>query len=391
MLDIETIRNLTPGCQDKCFLNSAGASLMPGFISDVIISYLKQENQVGGYKAADNARSLNASFYHEVAKLIGAQPGNIAFAHSATDAYTKALMSVRFDREDVIVTTEDDYASNWIQFISLQKLFGVEVKTIGTDKSGDLDISHAEKLISSPGVKLVAITHVPTNSGLIQDVVSVGLLCEKYDIPYLVDACQSVGQLDVDVTQIKCDFLSATGRKFLRGPRGTGFLYVSDQMLEGRKYPYLLEAKGAVWTERDDFQLEEGAVRFENWERSYALQAGLTRAVSYANGLGIENIMSRNAGLKKYFLKQLRSIPGVRILDRGSTTCNIITLIKEGTSREKMEAILSNADIYYSVSTLEWGLLDFRKKGTSWAIRFSPHYFNTNDELDKVCQVIDQM
>ena len=391
MLDIESIRNETPGCKDKCFLNSAGASLMPRFVSEEVAAYLERENQVGGYAAAANVRSLNQAFYHEVAELIGTQPRNIAFAHSATDAYTKALMSFSFKEGDILVTTEDDYASNWIQFISLQKHFGVEVKTIDTDLSGDLDTRHAEELISLNRVKLVAITHVPTNSGLIQDVVAIGSICSKYDIPYLVDACQSVGQINVDVSEIKCDFLSATGRKFLRGPRGTGFLYVSDQMLEGKKYPYLLDANGAIWKERDDFQLVEGAVRFESWERSYALQAGLTKAISYVNSLGIKNIASRNAQLQHRFLDGLQSISRVRLLDRGSNTCNIITLIKEGTTREKMEAVLTEANIYYSVSTLEWGLLDFRKKGTSWAIRFSPHYFNIEDELDKVCEVIDQM
>ncbi len=391
MLDIESIRNDTPGCKGKCFLNSAGASLMPRFVSEEVIAYLERENQVGGYAAAANVRSLNQAFYHEVAELIGTQPRNIAFAHSATDAYTKALMSFSFKEGDILVTTEDDYASNWIQFISLQKHFGVEVKTIDTDLSGDLDTRHAEELISLNRVKLVAITHVPTNSGLIQDVVAIGSICSKYDIPYLVDACQSVGQINVDVSEIKCDFLSATGRKFLRGPRGTGFLYVSDQMLEGKMYPYLLDANGAIWKERDDFQLVEGAVRFESWERSYALQAGLTKAVSYVNSLGIKNIASRNARLQHRFLDGLKSISRVRLLDRGSNTCNIITLIKEGPSREKMEAVLTEANIYYSVSTLEWGLLDFRKKGTSWAIRFSPHYFNIEDELDKVCEVIDQM
>jgi len=263
-MNIEQIRTETPHCQDKIFINSAGASLMPQKVVESITHYLSEEAQFGGYKVADSHPTTIANFYKEAAQLINTQPKNIAFAHDATDAYTKALSSINFQAGDVLITSEDDYSSNQIQFLSLKERFGILIKRIKTLENGDLDLLHFQQLIEEKRPVLVAITHIPTNSGLIQDVISIGNICEQADLLFLVDACQSVGQIVVDVQEIKCGFLTTTGRKFLRGPRGTGFLYISDKVLNQGYQPLFIDGKGADWTSPNTFQALSTAQRFEH-------------------------------------------------------------------------------------------------------------------------------
>lgn len=230
-MNIQQIRLDTLGCEDKLFLNSAGASLPPTSVIQKMIEYQAQEELMGGYELEALKTADINQFYTEMATLLNCKPHNIAYAYSATDAYNKALSAIPFKAGDCILTTDDDYISNQLAFLSLQKRFQIEIVRAANLPSGELDLADFEALMLTKKPILVAITHVPTNSGLIQQAEKVGELCKKYDVWYLLDACQSVGQMQVDVQKIHCDFLNATGRKFLRGPRATGFLYVSDKAL----------------------------------------------------------------------------------------------------------------------------------------------------------------
>lgn len=385
-------RNLDiPNYGDKIFLNNAGASLMPVSVRKVIKDYLDKELEIGGYKLVDlEADTLN-EFYEVTAQLLNCEPRNIAFAHDATDAYLKALSAIPFEKGDVIITSNNDYSSNQIQFISLQQRYGVEIKRIGSIENGDLDMAHFRELLQGQKPKLVAITHIPTNSGLIQDVATIGAICEQLDILYLVDACQSVGQIQVDVQHIKCDFLSATGRKFLRGPRGTGLLYVSDKALNAGYAPLLIDAWGAKWTEDYEFTMLPTAKRFETWERPFALVVGLASAIRIANQLKIDAIEAYNVDIQSRLRANLSAIKGIHQYDLGSKRANIITWRKEGVSLAATQAHLNAHHIYYSVSSLNWGLIDFRAKGVDWVIRFSPHYINTLEEMDRVAEILEEM
>lgn len=390
-MNIEQIRAETPHCQDKIFINSAGASLMPTQVVRSIHHYLLEEEQHGGYHIADTNPERIANFYKEAAQLINTKPNNIAFAHDATDAYTKALSSIPFKAGDVIITSEDDYSSNQIQFLSLQDRFGIILKRIKTLENGDLDLVDFQSLVARKKPVLVAITHIPTNSGLIQDVESIGAICAAEDILFLVDACQSVGQIVVDVQQIKCDFLTTTGRKFLRSPRGTGFLYVSDKALQRGLQPLFIDGKGATWTTPSTFQALEDAKRFEQWERPYALMVGFTTALRYANQLGMSNIQTRNQLLMQRFRSVLATIPTVRTFDRGTHTGNILTFRKDDTSLERIQEVFDKHKVYHNISTKNWGVIDYAKKGVDWTIRLSPHYFNTLAEMDEVANIIETM
>jgi selenocysteine lyase/cysteine desulfurase len=390
-MNIIQIRNDLSYYGNKIFLNSAGSSLMPAIVTQKISDYLREEQEVGGYYLADSKADEIEDFYRQAAKLIGANAHNIAFTHDATDAYIKALSSIKFNPNDVIITTDDDYASNHIQFISLKKRFGIQVVRMRNLANGDLDIADFEQLVETHHPKLVAVTHVPTNSGLVQNVEAVGEICQQQGIIYLVDACQSVGQIDVGVNTIKCDFLSATGRKFLRGPRGTGFLFVSDRMLEEGYAPMMIDGGGAIWKDENHYQVLETARRFETWEKPYALLVGLTEAFKYAQEIGIESIETYNQQLMERLRANLSRIPRVQQYDRGSRKCNILTFRKERISLLTLKEKLSQKEVFFSVSNREWGVIDYEKKGIDGTIRLSPHYFNTLEEMDRAAEIIEEI
>lgn len=378
----------TPFTQDKLFFNSAGASLVPEAVTNTIISYLQREAEVGGYKLAEKEAKANHQFYHSAARLLNCTDKNIAFAHDATDAYAKALSSIPFQSGDVIITTDDDYASNHIQFISLSRRFDIRIKRIRNHEDGTLDLDHFTELVNAFNPKLVAVTHIPTNSGLIQDIEPIGQICQDNKILYLVDACQSVGQMPVDVQQIKCDFLTATGRKFLRGPRGTGFLYVSDAALQSGLHPLFPDMKGADWIAENEFILQPDAKRFQYWEAPYALMRGLQVAIDLAIDNDLEAIRKYNNFLSESLREKLSKIPEIQILDHGTEKASIVTWYRHNSALSELKDWLDQHRIYYSVAVPTSALLDFQKKQVPWAIRFSPHYFNTIQEVDQLSDII---
>jgi len=387
-MDINTIRAQTKGCTGKIFLNSAGASLVPSAVTEKMISYLSKEAEIGGYALAAQFNTELQEFYSESAKLLNCKPENIAFVTSATDAYAKAISSIAFKAGDVILTTDDDYISNQLSFLSLKSRFGITIVRAANSTDGDLDLQVFEKLVQQHQPKLVALTHIPTSSGLIQPAAEVGLICKKYDVLYLLDACQSVGQLLVDVKEIGCDFLTATGRKFLRGPRGTGILYVSDRALNAGLVPMIFDMQGAKWSGFDTYELADTAVRFEFWESSIAGKLGLVAALKYVNEIGIANIEQYNAVLMKKFRTQLKDIKGLNLHDRGIRLSNILTFTIAGKSIEELTALLDANQVYYSISFKDFALIDFTRKNLERAIRFSPHYFNTAEELEKIVAIL---
>ncbi|MDP9959788.1 aminotransferase class V-fold PLP-dependent enzyme [Chryseobacterium lathyri] len=387
-MDLNIIRKDTAGCKDKIFLNSAGGSLMTEIVVKTMTDHILLEQQHGAYEAADRNADRLSLFYTEAAKLINTRPDNIAFTVSSTDAYAKALSSIEFKDGDCIITTNDDYISNQMAFFSLQKKRGVKLIRVKNLSDHELDLEDLENLIKKYNPKLVAVTHIPTNSGLVQNVEGVGKICRQYDVLYLIDACQSVGQLVVDVEKIGCDFLTATGRKFMRGPRGTGFLYVSDRVLEKNMAPVFLDMAGAEWTDFDDYKLLKTAKRFEHWETSISSLLGFTEALKYANGIGMQNIENYNKKLAESLRTGLHN-KGFKILDQGKNLCSIVTFCAPDSSIENIYKILKENNVYFSVSNKSNALIDFTLKNLDRAIRLSPHYFNTADEIESVVKMLE--
>lgn len=380
---IKQLRRDTPGCGERIHFNNAGASLMPAPVLDAIREHLELESRIGGYEAeAATAVAIDAS-YAAVAELLGAQPRNIAFVENATVAYAQALSSIPWQSGDVILTSEDDYISNQIMFLSLAGRFGVEVIRSPVCEAGGVDVEAMVALMDQHKPRLVALTHIPTNSGLVQPVEVIGKACRERELLYLVDACQSVGQRVVDVERIGCDFLSATSRKFLRGPRGAGFLFVSDRVLESGMEPLFLDMRGARWVEANIYQPVDSAKRFENWEFSWALVLGTGAAARYALSVGMEAIQERVVGLAADLRGQLERV-GFRVLDRGKERGGIVTVHLPGADREDLMAGLRANRINANLSFREFAVMDFDRKQAHWALRLSPHYYNTSEEIDQV-------
>lgn len=386
-MDLLKIRRETLYCEDKIFLSSAGCSLPPKSMFEKMHAYNRLEEEFGGYAIEASQSAQRNSFYAEMAKLLNCNQRNISFQYSATEGFSRSLSAIPFKNGDVILTTDDDYISNFIAFISLKKRFGIKIIRCSNTESGELDLIDFERKIIQEKPVLVAITQVPTNSGLVQPVAEVGKLCKKYDILYLLDACQAVGQMSVDVKEIGCDFLNGTGRKFLRGPRTSGFLYVSDKVLNMGLEPLFIDRRGAEWTDNDDYKANDSALRFEPKEVGVEI-IGLAEAVRYCNEIGIENIEKYNYDIAKRLRYNLSQIPNIQLLDLGSKICNIITFHVKGKTLIEVDGFLKTNNIYFSQSLKSYAIIDYKKKGVDWAIRFSPHYFNTLEEMDRVGELV---
>jgi selenocysteine lyase/cysteine desulfurase len=362
---------------------------MPAPVLAAIRAHLELEAHMGGYEAADRVAGEVAAVYDAVAQLLDTTPGNVAITENATASFQQALSSVPFRPGDVLLTTTNDYVSNQIQYLSLERRMGIEVVRAPDRPDGGVDPLAMAELIHRRRPRLVAVTHVPTSSGLVQDVTAVGEICRSEGVLYLVDACQSVGQMAVSVAELRCDFLSGTARKFLRGPRGVGFLYVSDRVLDSDLEPLFPDLRGADWVDDRLYQPAPDARRFENWEFPYALVLGFGAAVRYALEVGLEAAAVRARALAGRLREGLSSLRGVQVLDRGAELCAIVTAaVPAWTARELMLDLRREA-IHTSVLTREAAVLDFDDKGVEDALRLSPHYYNTDEEVDRVLSALE--
>lgn len=389
-------REDTPGCsahaRGRIHLNNAGAALMPRPVLDAIRGHLDLEAEIGGYEAEDAAADAVREAYGHLARLLGARrPENIAIVENATVAVAQALSAFDFHPGDVLVTTHNDYTSNQIMYLSLARRFGLEVLRADDLPEGGVDPESVRKLAAHPRCRLVSMTWVPTNSGLVQAAEEVGEICEAAGVPYLLDACQAVGQLPVDVGRLGCDFLAGTARKFLRGPRGLGFLYVSDRVLERGMAPLFLDMHGAGLLAEDRVELAPDARRFENWEFPYALVLGLGAAARYAWEAGVGQGSPRSIELGDYLRDRLRALPGVEVADRGARVCAIVTAEARGWDARKLVQGLYRAGVNTSASNRgggpPWALGETRRP----LLRISPHYYNTQEEIDRALDALEEL
>ncbi len=376
----------TPGASYRNHMNNAGAALMPNAVIKAINDHIQLESQIGGYEASDAKSVEIAKGYESLAQVIGCAPRNIAVVANATAGFIQALSVFDLGRGDQIITSRSDYTSNQIQYLALNRRLGVEVIHVPDLREGGADPAALAGILGRNPVegtkRIVAMSWVPTNSGLVQDLEAIGAICEQHDVPYIVDACQAVGQIPVSVERLRCDYLSATARKFLRGPRGVGFMYVSDRALARGDHPLFVDMRGGRWVTPDSYEVVKSAKRFEDWEFPYALVLGQAAAAIYALDVGIENAQSRSWALAAQLRKRLENVDGVRVLDRGSIRCAIVTAAFDGIDARDVVSHLKTLDINSVSSLREFGQLDFGDKHVETAIRLSPHYYNTESEVD---------
>lgn len=388
-LDLARIRAETPGCARVLHLNAAGSSLPSRRTLDATLDHLKLEAEIGGYEAADQARDTLDGFYPSVARLIGAEESEIGFVENATRAWDLAFYSLDFKPGDRILTCVSEYSSNYISYLQVAKKTGAEIVVVPDDKHGQIDLAALERAIDKR-TKLVSISHIPTQGGLVQPAEAVGKIVNDAGVLYLLDACQSVGMMPIDVKKIGCDFLSATGRKYMRGPRGTGFLYARTRSTS-RIEPIFLDNHAARWTGDQEYTVLGDAKRFENWERYFAGVIGLKVAADQANELGMEAVWTRLRQLADGLRARLAKLNGVTLTDLGVVKGAIVTFAVKDADHTALKMALRSQGINVSVSTQFSSRLDLKGRGLRDVMRASVHVYNTEDELDRFVDALDSL
>jgi selenocysteine lyase/cysteine desulfurase len=392
-IDVERARADTPGCAHVVHLNNAGASLPPTPVLDAVVAHLDLESRIGGYAAADATADRMEEVYRSVAQLIGARPDEIALVENATRAWDLAFYSMHLGPGDRVLTSRSEYASNVIAMLQVAQRSGASVEVVPDDEHGQLSVGALRDLLDDTSrgrIRLVAVGWIPTQGGLVNPVAEIGAVTRAAGVPFLLDACQAVGQLVVDVETVGCDLLSATGRKYLRAPRGTGFLYVRRGLVESLEPPFL-DVHSARWVEADRIEIRGDARRFETWECSHACRLGLGAAVDYALELGGDAIEARVLALGDALRERLGTVPGLHLHDQGARRCGIVTFNLAGVDPYDVAAQLRAESINVSVSTIDFARFDFESRGLTAVARASVHYYNTEDELDRLVASVERI
>ena len=385
-IDVGAVRADTPSCIATVHLNNAGASPTPEPVHRAMIAHLELERRIGGYAAAERAAEEVAAFSTELAALFGAAPEEIAFAESATRAWHLALHALPLEPGDRILTHDSEYASNWLELLHQARRRGTAIDLVPSDAYGQIDTDALGAMIG-PRTRVVALTHAPTGDGLLNPAEEVGRIARDHGLFYLLDACQSAGQVALDVHRLGCDLMTGTGRKFLRGPRGTGFLYVRAGILE-RLEPPVIDLNSADWTGPWDFTFAPGAARFECFEQPIAARIGLARAARYARAIGMARIEARVGTLSALLRTALAEVPGVTVHDRGRRRTGIVTFTKAGENPAATRDRLRRRGIEVSITPPGHGLLDLPSRAAHGLVRASVHYFNTEAELMRLVDAV---
>ncbi len=389
MLDIARLRAETPGCAHVLHFNNAGAALPTARTLQAMQDHLRLEAEIGGYEAHDRNEAAIEAFYDQTARLLNCRPAELAFVENATRAWDMAFYSLRFAAGDRILTSVSEYVSNFIAFLQVARRTGATVEVVPDDEHGQMDVAALARMIDRR-VRLIAVTHVPTQGGLVQPAAAIGRVARQAGVPFLLDACQAAGQIPLDVDVLGCDMLSGTGRKYLRGPRGTGFLYLRHGLLE-RLEPPFLDLHAAQWLSRTEFRMRDDARRFENWECFYAGKLGLAVAIEQYLALGPAAVQARIYALAAALRQRLGAIAGVTVRDLGVERCGIVTLTKNGLDATAMRDALRAQAINTSVSAIGSARLDFEHRQLESVLRASIHYYNTEDEIERFAAAIEAL
>ncbi|HET6869231.1 MAG TPA: aminotransferase class V-fold PLP-dependent enzyme [Solirubrobacteraceae bacterium] len=385
---VAALRAATPGCAHVIHFNHAGSSLPPRPVLDAVIDHLRLEAAIGGYEAYDAAEERIEAVYDSIAHLLNAHRDEIALVENATRGWDMAVYAIPFRPGDRVLTTLSEYSSNVIALLQIARR-GVSVEVIPNDEHGQVSVAALESMLDDR-VRAVFVSHMPTNGGLVQPAEAIGRVLRKHPALYVLDACQTAGQVPLDVARIGCDVLSATSRKYLRGPRGVGFLYVRREVIPTLTPP-LLDNLAATWTAADAYTIREDARRFENWESYVAGRLGLGAAVDYALDLGLEAIWERVQRQAARLRARLSAIPGVTVRDLGAVKGGIVTFTHDGVPPETIKAGLAARTINVTTSSLASTRYDMEARGLPMLTRASVHYLTTDEEIEALAAALETL
>lgn len=384
--DVLRLRSETPGCEEVLHFNNAGAALVPQVVLDTQCDFLKLEAMTGGYEAKAENMDRFEGTYKSIARLLNADASEIALMENATAAWLAPFTAIPFREGDRILTARESYASNYVNFLLWKERYGIEIDVIDVTETGELSVDDLQNKLTDR-TRLLAITHIPTGGGLVNPAEEIARIDRPEYCYYLLDGCQSAGQIPVDVQALNCDFYSATGRKWLRGPRGTGFLYASRKAWS-KMTPAVLDLHSAELENSSTYTIRHDARRFENWESSVAAQLALGVAVAYALNIGLEAIWQRVQLLSSLLRTKLSELPGISVHDTGKQQCGIVTFSSQSENPATIQQRLRKQNINVSMAVPSGTILDSEARGLPQMIRASTHYYNTEDEVKRFLTVI---
>ena len=387
--ELQILRAETRGAAANIHFNNAGASLPPDVVLKTVLDYLNEEAVSGGYEIEYLYRQQLEDAYSTIASLINAEASEVAMVENASNGWCIAFHGIDFKEGDEVIVTELEYVTNMIGFLNARKLYGIEIKVVYNDGNGSFCLKRLEEAITEK-TKLIAVTHIASTSGIILPVAEIGEIAAAHNILYLLDACQSAGQMPLDVKAIGCDMLSVTGRKYLRAPRGTGFVYIKREV-QDRLKAFFVDGHSIQWISETDYQLRDDAKRFEFYEKNRALTLGLAKAADYALNIGLDRIWQRIQQLATLLRGRLQEMEGITVHDNGEQLCGIITFSVAGLESQEVKRRLAENHINVSVGLAKSTLLLMNRNGLKSVVRASVHYYNTEGEIDKFCAILAEI
>lgn len=389
-LNVAAERARTPGSFTGHHFNSAGAALLANGTVEAVIDHLRAESLSGGYEAAKHAAPALEAVYARTAELLGARLEEVALVESATAGWQRAVSALRLRPGDRVLAARSSYVSSALHLLSVERDHGVLVELLPNGPDGAVDLEALEAALRAGPAALVTAAHVPTSSGLVEPAAAIGALAGAHGVPFLLDATQSLGQLPVDMAAIGCDMLIGTGRKFLRGPRGTGLLAVRRPLLD-RLAPEAPDVRGARWTAERSWELVPDAKRFELWEAAHALRLGLGAALTDLATLGVDTVAHHLAALAASLRDRLSALPGVHVTDPPAAGGAIVTFVIDGLDASEVQRQLAYRRVHLIAVPAGHGRWDMDHRGLTKVVRASVHVYNDEDDLDALVGAVREI
>jgi cysteine desulfurase/selenocysteine lyase len=380
------------------YLDSGATSQKPQVVIDAEVDFYSKHNAAahrGAHQLAEEATELFEASRETVAEFLAAKSEEIIFTKSATESLN--LLAYSFSNaepgskfaigpEHSIVVTEMEHHANLIPWQQLSKRSGAALKWFGVTSDGRLDESKIDSLITA-NTKIVAITQQSNVLGTINNLNNIIKKAHEVGAIVIVDACQSVPHIPVDVNELGADFLAFSGHKIL-GPTGVGVLWGRSELLSDLP-PFLFGGSMIESVTMTDATWANAPRRFEAGVPNMAQVIGLAAAIKYLQAIGLESIHEHEKALAAYLLKELALIPGVAVVGpkdlnlRGAT----VSFTVDGIHPHDLGQYLDSAGIAVRTGHhCAWPLT--RALGVPATTRASFYLYNDNSDVDALVAAI---